>query len=189
MAKTGLLKTLPHKEICEKYLNGKNSNEIAKEYNTTGLTIRRILTRNGVEVKHRFVGKTKTWNGYVMVKDWSHPYADSKGYVREHRLVMERHLGRYLMPDEEVHHINGKKDDNRIENLELLTKKEHRHEHSSRLRKSIDQDELIEVYKKSTTLQQIADHFGVDRKTIKVRLEKYQLDTSRFVSCFKKKTY
>jgi hypothetical protein len=62
-------------------------------------------------------------SGYVLERRVGHPRAKKSGhYVWQHHLVMEDHIGRYLLDGENVHHLNGVRDDNRIENLELWTK-------------------------------------------------------------------
>jgi len=77
----------------------------------------------------------KNWYGYVLVYNPTHPSCDSRGYVREHRVVMEKKLGRYLSGTEHVHHINGKPDDNRLSNLLLCTAQEHRRLHAGWVKK------------------------------------------------------
>ena len=68
-------------------------------------------------------GRSITSNGYVALKMHDYSSSDKNGNVLEHRYVMEQHLGRSLSSRETVHHLNGVRDDNRIENLELWHKK------------------------------------------------------------------
>lgn len=68
-------------------------------------------------------GKSRHHAGYMMIRTPEHPRAkNNNGYVFEHILVMENHLGRLLLPGETVHHKYGIRDDNNIENLELWIK-------------------------------------------------------------------
>lgn len=75
-------------------------------------------------------GKSKTdrvkgTKGYVWLKLPNHPRAYKQGYYPEHRHVIEQDIGRVLGKYEHVHHKNGIKDDNRIENLELINAQTH----------------------------------------------------------------
>jgi HNH endonuclease/NUMOD3 motif len=64
-------------------------------------------------------------DGYIYTWMPEHPRATGSGYVLEHRLVMEKLIGRYLEPDEDVNHKNGIKDDNRPGNLMLVRHNAH----------------------------------------------------------------
>jgi hypothetical protein len=64
-------------------------------------------------------------DGYIFRLVHHHPYANQHGYVAEHRLVMEAIIGRYLAPDEIVHHKNHDPSDNHPENLSLESRSSH----------------------------------------------------------------
>lgn len=68
---------------------------------------------------HEYTARSINPDGYVILYRPDHPWSGTAGHIREHRLVMAEYLGRPLKDDENVHHINGDRQDNRIENLEL----------------------------------------------------------------------
>jgi hypothetical protein len=76
----------------------------------------------------RYKGRTVSPGGYVYRFVPEHPHANKDGCVFEHRLVMEAHLGRYLRPEEVVHHLDHDRQRNDIDNLQLFANNgEHRH--------------------------------------------------------------
>ena len=99
-----------------------------------------------------------TNEGYVEV--WEEPGLGSKNgkWTHEHRLIMEQFLGRSLVRGESVHHRNGKRDDNRIENLELwISKNQHAHRFGQR---------VVDV-----CADYIAEMSGADRERFDARLK------------------
>ena len=101
-------------------------------------------------------GKIIDKDGYILIKKRNHPFCDNKGYVREHRLVMEKMIGRYLKPIERVHHKGIKypfnsiknKQDNRPENLQLFANEsEHESNIPHRYKKFIYKNRKKEYYR------------------------------------------
>ena len=92
-------------------LGKKQSMEIIERKRIAFTGAKNPLWKNGVSTNGA---------GYVRILMPNHPRTSKKGYVSQHRLVMEKHIGRYLTEDEVVHHINNINNDNRIENLMLF---------------------------------------------------------------------
>lgn len=86
------------------------------------LGIPRLPAKPRPEHNHFWTGgRTVDAQGYVLIHTPDHPHADYKGRVREHRLVMEQQLGRYLEPEEVVDHIDGDTSNNEVSNLRLFS--------------------------------------------------------------------
>lgn len=128
------------------YAEAGSVSELARRFGEDVNRVSYYLKKHGVEINSSGFASPKTvrhygpdnasWqggtyrhsDGYIYEYAPKHPAAASaKGYVLQHRLVMESKLGRYLRPDELVHHVNEVKDDNRPENLEL-------HDHSTHMK-------------------------------------------------------
>jgi hypothetical protein len=131
--------------ITKRYSQG----DIAKSCGVCQNTIRHWMTKfkipfRGKEIYHTAEFKEKqriahrgarnhAWRGgrvlgprgYVFIKALQHPMTDYRGYVLEHRLVMAAALGRSLDSNELVHHENGNRADNRLDNLRIVSRKEH----------------------------------------------------------------
>jgi hypothetical protein len=145
-------KNVPIKELATLYKNGMTPTELANHFNCGASTVSRRLKslgilrtpkqsqrmtiekgRGGSQIYKKKHGHGPCWkggrkknpSGYIEVWMPEHPKS-SGGYVLEHRIVMERMIGRTLDKTEIIHHKNGIRDDNRPENLTIVSRNKHK---------------------------------------------------------------
>ncbi len=108
-----------------------------REMSHTPEVVKKIIEtrmRNGYkpsEETKRKISRSKSKGGWINKKGYKEIQIMGKTY-KIHRLIMEKHLGRKLELSEDIHHINKNKLDNRIENLRVISHKEHSRLHNPR---------------------------------------------------------
>lgn len=109
-----------------------------------------------------------TRQGYRYIEYPQHPNATSRGYILEHRLLMECILGRFLDRDEFVHHFDGNKLNNSPGNLGIMDKREHARYHGNLREKPLDiyEKEIMEMYKDGLGAHVIAKKLGTNKASI-----------------------
>jgi len=111
---------------------GHTLKQLAKDLKMSTGRIQKLLKDSGATIRHighhvYKASRTVNDNGYVIITlpfEYRH-FAIRKGHaIAEHQFIMMKYLGRKLFKDENVHHLNGNRQDNRLENLELWSKKQ-----------------------------------------------------------------
>lgn len=126
--------------------------DIALELGVTHSVISKFFKKYGIAprnhtlrspLKHMEMEQRRYFydNDYVRIYRPDHPRARN-GYIREHVYIMEQHIGRYLHPGEEVHHIDLNKHNNDISNLAILSKSQHMKVHY-KIRHGIDKFQAL----------------------------------------------
>ena len=136
--------TNPAREVMtEEYLTreyvdkNRSQTSIAQELNCSITLVREMLLKYGIEINkeknHSFISSANNKFGtyitqdkdYLLIYSPNHPKANSRGYVRLHVILAEYYFDTTIEDGEVVHHVNGDRQDNRKENLVIMTKEEH----------------------------------------------------------------
>jgi len=118
-----------------------------------------MCQRCGIRTKRARGENSPIWKGgqfidrgYVYIYKPEHPKAMANGYIKRARLVLEKKLGRPLLPRMKVHHINGIKDDDRPENLQEISQSEHARYHGKNANLGLKCEECGQVFKSASAL-------------------------------------
>lgn len=121
---------LPIDQIRQWASEGRTLEEMAADLGCSKNGVWKAMKRHGIPRLPASARPEHHWNwkggrcidvdGYILVRAPDHPHCDNRGYIREHRLVMERVLGRYLLPTEVVDHIDGQRANNDPSNLRVF---------------------------------------------------------------------
>lgn len=123
--------------LMNEYNSGLNRKEIGQKLGVSASCIGKYFRKYGIKTRtkselasgnknHNWRGGKRTVKeGYVLVYAPDHPNCHKDGTMYEHQIIMEKYIGRLLKKGEVVHHINGNRSDNRMENLMLLTNSDH----------------------------------------------------------------
>lgn len=113
-------------------------------------------------------GIIESHSGYILIRKTTHPNATKNGYVPLHRLVMEKHLDRYLTKKEVVHHIDENKQNNSIKNLEIVDRSKHRSIHNERIgcKTNYDIREVKSLYIKGYSTREVAKKLGMSKSRV-----------------------
>lgn len=103
--------------------------------------------------------------GYECIRMPSHPN-NQNGYVFVHRLIAEQKLGRYLLPDERAHHINGDRLDNRPENISIISDRQHGIEHHKPIYEELRDREWLAEKTKTMGCPAIAKLLGCNPRLV-----------------------